>query len=167
MAYDKIAADALSNNWRIYCLSLDDASRLQMIASMTAASSVKSERNVRLWYDTGTSYRKILNRTLSSDEYDLRESIIKAALRINNENVPLKTSTGRDNRASNADKFARNVKDAYVGRFIRAVTFNPDGYSLFYDSYGTAVIDDTEGDDEDYIEFTEDLLPDEIIADYF
>lgn len=167
MAYDKPAADALSNNWRVFCLSLGSESRQQLIASMLAATSVKNERNVRLWFDTTASYRKILNRTLSADEYDLRERIIKASLRLNNENVPLKAAKGEQNRKGNANKFAEYVKDSYTGRFLRAITFNAAGFEVFYDTYGTDVFNPDDRPDEDYIEFTDEDLPDTIEQDFF
>jgi len=167
MAYDKVASQALSNNWRVYCLALDDASRLELIASMTAATSVKSGRNVRLWFDTGTGFRNILNRTLSTDEYELRERIIKGCLRINNENVPLKASGSVSTRKANADKFARYCKDPYTGKFTRAIEFIPSGFVIQYDTYGLAV-DDLDPDDEDLLEFTDSsLLPDEFVIDFF
>lgn len=167
MAYDKVAAEALSNQWRNFCNNLDSDTRQQMIQSMLSATSVKSERNVRLWFDTGANYRKILNRTLSADEYALREKIIKACLRLNNENVPLKTASGKSSKRLNADKFAEYIKDAYTGRFTRVIIFNPDGFQLSYDTYGIYGEEEEGGDDEDYIEFTTDPLPDEIIEEFF
>lgn len=167
MAFDKVSADALSNNWRVYCLSLDNDSRQELIASMLAATSVKNERNVRLWFDTSGNYRKILNRTLSADEYALREKIIKACLRLNNENVPLKTAKSDSSRSLNANKFAKYVKDSYTGKFTRVIQFTPQGFVLSYDTYG---IDETSPDDtidEDFFEFTTEDLPDSIITDFF
>jgi hypothetical protein len=167
MAYDKVAAQALSNNWRVYCLTLDNLSRQELVASMTAATSVKSERNVRLWFDTGNGFRNILNRTLSSDEYELRERIIKGCLRINNENVPLKSTGSVSTRKANADKFAKYCKDPYTGRFTRAIEFIPTGFVLQYDTYGLAV-DDLDPDDDDLLEFTDtSLISDDFLIDYF
>ena len=166
MAYDKAAARALSNNWRVYCLGLDDQSRLQLIASMTAATSVKSERNVRLWFSTNDSYRNILNRTLDPDEYELREKIIKGCLRLNNENVPLKIADSVSTRQANAQKFAKYAKDSYTGRFTRSIEFTPNGFKLQYDAYGidTSFDDD---DDEDYIEFApKSTLSDDFIEEF-
>lgn len=167
MAYTKAAAQALSNNWRVYCLSLDPQSRLEMIASMTAATSVKDQRNVRLWFDTGSGFRNILNRTLSADEYELRERIIKGCLRINNENVPLKATGSVSTRKANAEKFARYCKDPYTGEFTRAIEFIPNGFVLQYDTYG--IREENEGlDDEALLEFGDySLIPDEFLIDYF
>jgi len=167
MAFDKIAADALSNNWRVFCLSLDSDTRQQMIANMLEATSVKNERNVRLWFETTGSYRKILNRTLSADEYDLREKIVKACLRLNNENVPLKSASGKSSRRLNAVKFAEYMKDSYTGRFTRAIIFTPNGFELLYDTYGIYDGDVEDSPDEDYFEFTDEILPDEIVEDFF
>ena len=168
MAYDKVASEALSNQWRDYCNNLDDATRLQMIASMKEATSVKSERNVRLWFDNGANYRKILNKTLSADEYALRERIVRAALRLNNENVPLKTASGKSARQLNARKFAEYVKDSYTGRFTRAITFTENGFLLSYDTYGNMGDGDGDFDDEDFIEFyDEDFLPDDVVEEFF
>lgn len=166
MAFDKIAADALSNNWRVFCLSLDSDTRQQMVANMLAATSVKNERNVRLWFETGASYRKILNRSLSADEYELRERIVKACLRLNNENVPLKSATGKQNRKLNAAKFAEYMKDSYTGRFTRAILFNPDGFQVLYDTYGIYDDDLEDRPDEDYFEFTEEPLSESITEDW-
>lgn len=168
MAYDRVASDALSNQWRDYCINLDNETRLQMIASMLEATSVKSERNVRLWFDSGANYRKILNRTLSADEYAVRERIIKACLRLNNENVPLKSASGKSSRRLNAKKFAEYVKDSYTGTFTRAITFTPSGFQLSYDTYGYQSDDEDFPDDEDFIEFyDEDLLPNDVVEDFF
>jgi len=166
MAYDKASARALSNNWRVYCLGLDEQSRLQLIASMTAATSVNSERNVRLWFATNDSYRNILNRTLNPEEYELRERIIKGCLRLNNENVPLKTANSNSTRSENAKKFEKYAKDGYTGKFNRSIEFSPNGFQVQYDAYGidTSFDDD---DDEDYIEFApKSTLSDDFIEEF-
>ncbi|MGB9694089.1 MAG: hypothetical protein ACPLYF_04530 [Fervidobacterium sp.] len=167
MAFDKVAADSLSNNWRVFCLNLDNDSRQQMIASMLSATSVKNERNVRLWFDTSGNYRKILNRTLSADEYALREKIVKACLRLNNENVPLKAATGKSSKRLNADKFAEYIKDSYTGKFVRVIQFTANGFELLYDTYGIDEGLSDDFDDEDFFEFTDEPLNDDIISDWF
>jgi hypothetical protein len=166
MAYDKISAEALSNNWRVYCLSLDVDTRQQMIASMLEATSVKNERNVRLWFDTSGGYRKILNKTLAADEYALREKIIKSCLRLNNENVPMKGASGTSSRRLNAVKFAEYVKDRYTGTFTRIISFNPSGFSISYDTYGIYADTIDDSIDEDYIEFTQEPLPDSFVFEF-
>jgi len=167
MAYDAIASPALSNNFRAYFLLQDNATQLEIIASLLEATSVKAERNVRLWFETGAGFRNILNRTLSADEFILRESIVKACLRINNENVPTKMTSSVATRKANAVKFAEYMKDRYTGRFVRSITFSSSGFTFSYDTYGRDEIDPPLEEDEDFLEYTTEPLPDDILADFF
>lgn len=153
MAFDSVAADALSNNFRVSFLALDSESRQQAIASFLEATSVKSERNVRTWFSVGSDYRKILNRSLSADEYALREKLVKALIGANNVNVPLKTASSVSTRKANAQKFAKYAKDSYTGRFVRAISFDRNGFTFSYDVYGFESTLDDGLDDEDLIEF--------------
>jgi len=167
MAYDSVTSPALSNNFRVYFLAQNNATQQEIIRSLLAATSVAAERNVRLWFETGTGFRNILNRTLSADEYTLRENIVKACLRLNNENIPTKTTGSVATRQANAAKFAKYMQDPYTGKYVRAIVFMDFGFTFSYDTYGRDDDLEPESPDETFIEFTPEPLPDEIIADFF
>lgn len=165
MAYSQATATALSNQLRTYYAALDPIAKLYVRDCLLEATDAKDVRNVQLWLTSGATQRNFLNNRLSSGEYTLRETIVKAVLRLNNENVPLKTKNDISTRKQAARDFARYIKDPYTGRYTRSIEFSSLGFKLTYDTYGS-VTDVDSIIDEDLIEFAPEVSDNEIDKAY-
>lgn len=162
MAYNETTALALSAQLRTYYATLDPIAKLYVQDCLLEATDVQNRRNVQLWLTDGANQRNFLNRRLSADEYTMRENIARAVLRLNNENVPLKTKNDISVRKKAAADFARYMKDSYTGRFVRSIEFSALGFKLSYDTYGSVTAVDEIINDEDLIEFSDDVTDEEI-----
>jgi hypothetical protein len=95
----------------------------------------------------------MLNNRVGAKEYELRETAIRAILRINNENVPMKTKSVIADRKKAAVQFSDYLKDRYTGKYTRSIRFDPTGFTLTYDTYGRDDVYPKTIDDSDLIEF--------------
>ncbi len=145
----------LSQQFRDYMNDLDSATRNFAASVLREALGIKNIRNVQLWYATTGTQRNILNRKISTEEYQRREILIQSLIGARPANGLQKSVQKSGNPVAVGRKLSEYIDNPYTRKALTLITFQGDSMEIEYDAYGEDEGGSADLTDDDFEEFFE------------
>ena len=126
---------ALSDDFRTFMRNLDVDDKAYATEVLKEALGLKNVRNVQLWYSDTTTYRRICNRKVGTEELESRIAVVESLLNRRQINSPQKQRTSARDPVSDGRVLGRYLADDYTRTALNTLSLTDnDGMTLEYDS---------------------------------